>query len=102
MEWYLKAAHQGHAQSQHNIGALYCHGQGVPQDDSQATEWFLRAAKQGLVISQATIGYCYSNDLGVPQDYAKAAEWYQKAADQGHIEAKTALEDMRKSGRIID
>lgn len=85
-------------QGTHN---LYCHGGGVPQDDSQATEWFLKVAKQGLAISQATIGYCYSNGLGVPQDYAKAAEWYQRAADQGHIEAKTALEDMRKNGRII-
>ncbi|KAG0065237.1 hypothetical protein BGZ89_008488 [Linnemannia elongata] len=127
MSWFLKAANQGNAPAQCNVGSLYenghgvpqnfqqamnwfrkaadqghCHGQGVPQDDSQATEWFLRAAKQGLVISQPTIGYCCSNDLGVPQDYAKAAEWYQKATDQGHIEAKTALEDMRKRGRIVD
>ncbi len=35
--WYRKAAEQGDAESQFNLGLLYRQGQGVPQDYGAAT-----------------------------------------------------------------
>ncbi|KAF9545336.1 hypothetical protein EC957_011090 [Mortierella hygrophila] len=44
MEWFLKAAKQGHAASQYRIGLLYKYGEGVPQDYIKALEWYTKAA----------------------------------------------------------
>ena len=44
--WYRKAAEQGHARSQSNLGALYSAGQGVPRDYVQAHMWFNLAASR--------------------------------------------------------
>ena len=44
--WFRKAAEQGDAYSQCNLGALYANGQGVPQDYAEAYFWYsLGAAK---------------------------------------------------------
>ena len=46
-EWYEKAAKQGNADAQFNLGFLYDEGQGVEQSDSDAMRWYGRAAAQG-------------------------------------------------------
>ena len=38
--WYLKAAEQGDADAQYNLGGMYGKGEGVPQDDVEAYKWF--------------------------------------------------------------
>ena len=43
----LKAAENGDADAQDNLGFLYEFGHGVPQDDAQAAFWWRRAAEQG-------------------------------------------------------
>jgi TPR repeat protein len=50
--WYRKAADQGNAKAQHNLGVLYNFGRGVAQDDAQAVAWFRKAADQGLADAQ--------------------------------------------------
>ena len=35
-KWYRKAADQGYAKAQHNLGVLYDHGYGVPKDEVEA------------------------------------------------------------------
>ena len=34
--WYRKAAEQGDAKAQYNLGVMYDNGRGVPEDDGQA------------------------------------------------------------------
>lgn len=46
-EWHHKAAEQGDADAQHNLGFLYANGQGVAQDNVQAHLWYSLAAEQG-------------------------------------------------------
>jgi TPR repeat protein len=46
--WFQKAAQQGLAISQLNIGFLYQDGLGVGQDYSQAMTWYQKAAQQHL------------------------------------------------------
>jgi len=47
MRWYRKAADQGNAGAQNNIGTLYDNGQGVRQDLPQARAWMQKAAASG-------------------------------------------------------
>ena len=63
-ESYRKAAEQGLAKAQSNLGLMYLNGQGVIQDDKQAVYWFRKAAKQGLVIAQHNL---WLMDLKIPK-----------------------------------
>jgi hypothetical protein len=47
-KWFRRAADQGLAGGQFNLGVLYGNGQGVPKDFVQAYLWFSLAAKQGF------------------------------------------------------
>ncbi len=42
-----KQAAAGDPEAQHNLGAMYQNGEGVPQDKSQAVTWYQKAAAQG-------------------------------------------------------
>lgn len=42
---YRKAALQGYALAQYNLGVLYANGYGVPKDDIRAYMWFTMAVK---------------------------------------------------------
>jgi clan AA aspartic protease (TIGR02281 family) len=75
MRWFRKAAEQGDAQAQNEMGSMYMEGHGVPQDHAQAMRWFRKAAKQGLAEARDNIGYLYYHGLGVPQDCVVAAKW---------------------------
>lgn len=44
--WYKKAANQGYANAQYNLGALYANGDGVAKDVNQARFWWNKAANQ--------------------------------------------------------
>ena len=59
MTWLRKAAEQGHAAAQANLGAMYEEGSGVPKDDQQAVAWFRKAAEQGSAIGQ----YFFKQDV---------------------------------------
>ena len=47
MRWYRKAAKQGYAYAQQNIGFMYMRGHGVEQDYMQAYKWFYISAASG-------------------------------------------------------
>jgi hypothetical protein len=46
-EWYEKAAAQGNADAQFQLGVLYQLGRGVPENHARALEWYEKAAAQG-------------------------------------------------------
>ncbi len=43
---FRKAAEQGYVEAQFNLGSMYYHGYGVPQDYAQAYMWFNLAASR--------------------------------------------------------
>ena len=45
--WFRKAAEQGNAEAQNNLGLMYEVGQGVAQDFVQAQIWYNLAAAKG-------------------------------------------------------
>ena len=93
--WFHRAAEQGHAGAQFNLGLLYAEGQGVPQDSTKAVEWFTKAAEQGNVDAQNNLGVMYLVGEGVPKDIDKAIEWFEKAEKQGNEEARENLNAIR-------
>ena len=46
-EWFRKAAEQGDAKSQLDLGWMYLEGQGVSTDEKEAAKWFKKAGDQG-------------------------------------------------------
>ena len=59
MKWYRKAAEQGFAEAQYNLGVCYYHGLGVEPDYSEAVKWWRQAAEQGHAEAQNNLGDCY-------------------------------------------
>ena len=53
--WYRRAAEQGDATAQNNLGAMYLTGRGVTQDLDEAVRWFRMAAKQGNLEAQLNL-----------------------------------------------
>jgi tetratricopeptide (TPR) repeat protein len=80
LKWYRKAADQGSASTQFNLGLMYAQGQGVPQDYAEAAKWYRRAADQCLPLAQSVLGNMYVQGQGVPQDYVQAHKWFNLAA----------------------
>jgi TPR repeat protein len=99
--WVCKAAEQGDADAQFNLGRLYHKGHGVPQDDTQSAFWFRKAAEQGNAEAQHLLGLTYTLGDDVPQDYTQAAAWYRKAAEQGVAGAQFKLGLCYKDGRGV-
>ena len=48
VKWYGKAAEQGDARAQCNLGVCYDNGEGIAQDKTEAVKWLQRASEQGL------------------------------------------------------
>lgn len=98
-----KAAEQGFAIAQCNLGYMYQNGYGVEQDYSKAIEWYRKAAEQDYARAQNDLGYMYKYGYGVGQDYSKAVEWYRKAAANGNIKAEIllTLKDVSKNFKDV-
>ena len=72
---YYKAAVQGSADAQANLGALYANGAGVPQSDAAAIQWLMRAAEQGHAKAQLMFGDSWANGRGVARNNPIAYKW---------------------------
>ncbi len=96
-----RAAEQGDADAQYDLGLMYATGRGVPQDDGEAVRWFRRAAEQGLAGAQYSLGLMYYFGEGVPQDHGEAVRWYRRAAEQDHADAQYDLGLMYANGRGV-
>ena len=101
IRWYRKAAEQGHADAQVNMGTYSIQGVGVDCDTIQAIEWYRKAAEQGHAEAQYNMGTYSIQGVGVDCDTIQAVEWYQKAAEQGHKNAQLKLAVCYKKGNGV-
>jgi hypothetical protein len=102
VEWYRKAAEQGNAWAQNNLGWCYKSGKGVELDYIKAVEWYRKSVEQGNAWAQNELGYCYYEGKGVELDYAKAVELFRKSADQGFANGQDSLADCYRYGRGVE
>ena len=101
MKWYRKAAEQGDAHAQNNLGAIYNNGQGVARNYFEAVKWYRLSADQGNAGAQFNLGIVYSEGNGVSRDYAEAAKWFRKAAEQGVVVAQNNLGEIYRTGQGV-
>ena len=86
-------AEQGNAEAQGNLGYMYDNGEGVSQDNAQASHWYHKAAVQGHEQAQYNLGLFYATGKGIPQNYVEAYAWWSIAAQEN--------EDAKKNKGII-
>ena len=91
IKYFRKAAEQGYASAQYNLGYCYDNGKGVTIDSDEAAKWYRKAAEQGHAEAQHELGHCYGYGRGVEKNYTEAVKWYKKAAEQGYAEAQHNL-----------
>lgn len=80
VERIRKAATDGLAMAQDRLGAMYLHGETLPQDTAKALEWIQRAAERGAPAAQIQLGDLYEHGTLVPTDLESAYYWYSIAA----------------------
>ena len=102
-------AEQGNALAQFNLGVNYTSGEGVPQDDVEATRWFRLAAEQGHLGAQQFLGAKYWIGKGVPQDYVQSHMWLHLAASrltgedlEKAVEARASVAQMMTPTQIAE
>ncbi len=79
-----------------NLGELYEHGHGVPQDYQEALKWYKAGSGRGFTDFKA--GLMYYDGRGVPQNYEKAMQWWRSAAQDFHSDAQFNLGHMYAQG----
>jgi TPR repeat protein len=87
----MKAAEQGNAYAQGELGRCYEVAIGVSKDEKEAVKWYTKAAEQGNAYGQKNLGSCYQSGKGVSKDEKNAIEWFTKAAVQGNVNAQGNL-----------
>ena len=80
--WYRRAAEQGTARAQFNLGVFLMNGIGCTQDEAEAVKWFQAAADQGYANAIYNLAFMYENGVGCQRDLKLAFELYQRAADE--------------------
>lgn len=91
LEWYRKAAAQGHNSGLCDTGYCYRNGYGVAQDYAAALPFYRQAAGQGCPTGAFWLAHAYEHGEGVETDLDEARRWYGIARDRGDADAAEAL-----------
>ena len=103
MKWFRKAADQNHAKAQFNIGFMYEHGHGVPQNYAGAMSWYRKAADQGDAAAQTNVGSMYATGRGVADRLCRGDEVVpaggQPGRRHGAVQRRQPLRDRARRAR---
>jgi TPR repeat protein len=89
LAWYLKAADQGDAGAQTNLGVMYGYGRGVPQDYVQAYMWFSLAASRADLAAIRDTAIKNRDALAAKMTPSQIAEAQQRARERKVSRATT-------------
>ncbi len=98
VRWYTRAAEQGHARAQSELGEMYATGSGVEQNDIEAVRWFAKAAERSDDVAMSNLALMYYDGRGVPKDHAETARWLRRAGEQGLAQAQYNLACLYANG----
>ncbi len=82
LEWYRKAAVQGHVPSMYELGLMYEFGKGTKASDATAFSWYKKAAEGGDSNAIFKVGISYKYGDGTSKNPAKALEYLKLAAQE--------------------
>lgn len=87
--WIRKAAEQGQAWAQYNLGSSL--------SGPEAFKWIYESAQKGFPDAQVKLSRFYRDGQNVPEDVVKAYIWASRAASVGHRAATALRADLAKS-----
>jgi hypothetical protein len=98
--WFRKAAFQGFARAQVNLGFMLERNDGIAAKAAkkEAAHWYHRAAVQGFAPGQHHLARLYATGDGLSRDLAQAVFWYTKAINQHYALSQLAFGLMRRDG----
>lgn len=99
INFYGKAAEQGHPEAQLALSNLCLVGAGLVQSNCDAYLWAKRAADQHHPRGLYVLGCYYEEGVGIPQDLEKAKELYEAAKKTGSEQATKAGDDIPRASR---
>lgn len=99
-QWFRKAAEQGFADAQFNLGRIYGPADGLyrrsraaPEDYAEAARWLGKAAMQRYAPAQLKLGELYAvGGHGLDRDLVHAHFWTSVAAANGNQTARRLAE----------
>ncbi len=107
--WLRKAAEQGVAKAETELGTCYSLGEGVEASNEQALYWFRKAADQGHSLAQSNLGVYYKEGYGIEKNGDIALYWFEKAIKNkdrevdNHLAAiKEFIKELKKAGYSSD
>lgn len=102
LEWYSKAAEQGFAQAQYELGAVYLVGDGIEKNEELGVAWLIKAAEQDLPAAQFEIGNLYLAGVNMEKDPGLGLDMLRKSANQLYVPAQKQLGTMYFQGSGVD
>ena len=76
-----KAAEEGDAEAQYQLGLIYVYGNDEPKDAAKAFEWMSRAAAQNVVPAKRELGIMLVSGEGTEPDIPRGVQLLSEAAD---------------------
>lgn len=101
-EWFRKAADQGLAIAQYDLGLFYLKGNGLAQSDAQALRWWRKAAEQGHANAQMNVAGLIEAGRGAKADVAEAFRLKMQAAEGGNADAQYRVAIHYLKGNGVD
>lgn len=98
LEWYAKAAGDGHLISDCNAADYYLRGEGVAKDTARGLALCTRVAMSNSPPAMLRLAHYFEDGTLVAQDLAAARSWYGQAASYGMPEAQFHLGMMLAQG----
>ena len=88
VKWFTKAAQQGYASAQFNLGLMYFNGQWRCSGLCGGSQVVSQSRTTNAMPAQYNLGVMYHNGDGVVQDYVMAHVWYNLAGARGDEQAR--------------
>lgn len=95
--WYRKAAEQGDAKAQFNLGLMYRYGPGYSPALERWVEAFDPAPVYARPTAQTNPAAKYNSGSGIPKDYIEAHKWMSLAAARATGDNQKRFADARDS-----
>jgi TPR repeat protein len=96
-----KAAKEGDAAAQFQLGRAYYRGNGVERDPQKALELIRKAADAGNPDAIDSMGFFYANGEIVQLDENQAVEWFRRGAEAGSARSKLNLGLLLRQGKTV-
>jgi len=96
-----KAAKDGDAAAQFQLGRAYYRGSGVDKDPKKALELIRTAAEAGDLDAIDSMGFFYTKGELVKMDEGEAVKWFRRGVKAGSARSKLNLGLMLRQGKTI-